>query len=456
MKKLLNVFKDTIDQANSVNKKEEVILFVSFDLVNSTKFKSYNYLNWFDVIYVITESIRKKIQAIDENFQLWRSIGDEVIFTIVVSKTEKIESITQEVFKVLNEIYLSIKNGDIFPRSKFEERDICGLIEQNILSIKATSWIALVSSDAECNEFKYNLKYEYPVADNIRVIEFQGNDIDTGFRIAKKCTNPRRLTLSLELAYILAKSKFIKSKLHIISYCRLKGIWESRLYPVIWYHDEYIAGSTMEKSFFYDEIDEQPLVKDYMIKYKNKRSEEDIELSLEKILINTNLKFKVNKILDRINESNHNASGKALNTQTSSDYIEMHCVAVCINNDNKVLIGKRKSTCEDFPNLWDFGCCQIKTGLTFEKALKKSYKECFNIDIEIDKPFRDYSFERGNIVVPGIRYKAKVVNDTMMKATGIYESCKFVSLEEFDRLNSEDVLDYKEFREIISEVTKIK
>ncbi len=44
----------------------------------------------------------------------------------------------------------------------------------------------------------------------------------------------------------------------------------------------------------------------------------------------------------------------------------------------------------------------------------------------------------------------------MMKATGIYESCKFVSLEEFDRLNSEDVLDYKEFREIISEVTKIK
>ncbi len=32
----------------------------------------------------------------------------------------------------------------------------------------------------------------------------------------------------------------------------------------------------------------------------------------------------------------------------------------------------------------------------------------------------------------------------MMKATGIYESCKFVSLEEFDRLNSEDVLDYKE------------
>ncbi|MCS4585637.1 hypothetical protein F1Z41_05120 [Clostridium perfringens] len=60
MKKLLNVFKDTIDQANSVNKKEEVILFVSFDLVNSTKFKSYNYLNWFDVIYVITESIRKK------------------------------------------------------------------------------------------------------------------------------------------------------------------------------------------------------------------------------------------------------------------------------------------------------------------------------------------------------------------------------------------------------------
>ena len=271
-KKFSSDAQETVNIANAVTKREELILFVSFDLVNSTKFKSYNYLNWFNVIYEITDTIRKKVKHIDKNFQLWRSIGDEVVFTIVVSSTNKIEKIIQKVFYVLNEIHLSIKDGSIFKDSKtVKPINVRELREQNILSIKATAWLALVSNDIDSEDLKYNLRYDYNVADNVRVVEFQGNDIDIGFRISKKYTNPRRLTLSLELAYILSKSKFVKSKLHIISYDKLKGIWDNRLYPVIWYHDEYIAGCTIENSFFYDEEEQQELVK----KYKQKLNEDN-------------------------------------------------------------------------------------------------------------------------------------------------------------------------------------
>lgn len=444
---------ETVNRANAVTKKEELILFVSFDLVNSTKFKSYNYLNWFNVIYEITDTIRKKVKHIDQNFQLWRSIGDEVVFTIVVSSTNKIEKIIQNIFHTLNEIHLSIKDGSIFKDSKtVKPINVRELREQNILSIKATAWLALVSNDIDSEDLKYNLRYDYNVADNVKVVEFQGNDIDIGFRISKKCTNPRRLTLSLELAYILSKSKFVKSKLHIISYDKLKGIWDNRLYPVIWYHDEYIAGCTIENSFFYDEEEQQELVK----KYKQKLNEdnyrhEEVNNILEKIIYDRNIIFKIREIESVLESESKSDSSKAL--IIPSEFIEMHCVAVCLTNDNKIFMAQRSESSGIYEGLWEFGCCEIKQGLSFKEALIKGYKENFNLDIEVNKPFKDYSFTKGNIKIPGIRYMAKIIdfNENNIKLSEKYKNYKCVDLKQFREIKN-DVIDPDDFEEIFLEV----
>lgn len=446
---------DTVNRANSIMQKEELVLFVSFDLVNSTKFKTYNYLNWFNVIYEITDKIREGVKSIDGNFQLWRSIGDEVVFTIVVSNRKKVEMIIQKVFDLVNKIHLSIKDGSIFSSSKtIREINICELREQNILSIKATAWIALVSNDIEKDEFKYNLRYDYHVADNVRVVEFQGNDIDTGFRISKKCTNPRRLTLSLELAYILSESKYIKSKLHIIAYDKLKGIWDNRLYPVIWYHDEYVAGCTIENSFFYDEEDQQELVRKYneSLKDENNYRNKDINIIFEKIINDRNLLFKMDRIVDKLDGKSDSESRKALNIP--SEFIEMHCVAVCLNDENKIFMAQRSDKSDIYGGLWEFGCCEISQGVTFKEALIEGYKREFNIDIDVEKPFRDYSFTRGNITIPGIRYKAKIINCSDIRLSENYKDSKFVDIDDLKRMK-DNVIDFEEFQEIFKEVLKI-
>ena len=290
-----------IAEINSVVNDENLTLFISFDIVNSSKFKE-SYSNWFNVIYLITEKIRKKVLSLDDNMQVWRSIGDEIVFIININSKEKIKTIIQDVFVKLNEVYNEIRNGSIFNSSEikintFEKES---LIEQNMLSIKASAWIALISNDIYDREkYKYNIRYEYDTAGSTVLTEFQGNDIDSGFRISKHNTNPRRLTLSLELAYILSKDKSYNPKLHIISYRKLKGIWGGKPYPVIWYHDEYIAQARLEDSFYYFEEEEQELVKEYKEKLNKVKCGElvlyDAFFELEKIISDRNMKLKISK-----------------------------------------------------------------------------------------------------------------------------------------------------------------
>ncbi|WP_235699275.1 hypothetical protein [Clostridioides difficile] len=113
---------------------------------------------------------------------------------------------------------------------------------QNIISLKGAAWIAIVSRNPNFNALENNEQYEnisamYDLSNNYKIFEFLGNDIDAGFRISKQ-TCPERLVLSFELAYILSRKTDILSKLHIITYKKLKGIWKDKLYPIIWYHNK--------------------------------------------------------------------------------------------------------------------------------------------------------------------------------------------------------------------------
>ena len=458
----LRNLKNDLNEVNNVIKYEDLTLFISFDIVNSSKFKA-SYSNWFSVIHLITNKIISKIRGLDNNIQLWRSIGDEIIFIINLNSSEKLKQIIQDVFIQLNKIYGEIKSGEIFQGSEIEidhfEKE--ALLEQNMLSIKATAWIALVSNDPYSRErYKYNIRYEYNTVGSTMLTEFQGNDIDTGFRIAKYNTNPRRLTLSLELAYLLSKDKTYNPKLHIISYKKLKGIWGGKPYPVIWYHDEYVAQNRLEDSFYYYEDEEQELVKEYkerLIKIKEgKILSSNAYLQLDKIINDRNMNKKIIKIESCFDE-NLPETSKVIpeERELAEDTIEVHCVAICITKDNKILMLKRNESDKLFAGKWEFGCSRMRRGLSFKECLKLDYKFICNADIEVKEPFRDYEFERDNEKISGVRFIARLRNEneiSINKGQSKYIDFKFVDLEGFDKGEVEPVIDHEDFRDIIKMV----
>lgn len=134
-----------------------------------------------------------------------------------------------------------------------------------------------------------NLIEKFKLQEGYGIIEFLGNDIDAGFRI-KTNTQDRRLVISYDLAYILSRDTDYLKNIHIITYKCLKGIWHNRLYPVIWYYDQkFVEGIPFEDSFYYDEIDNCMLVKEYFSNRTepalNRDMYDDIDHALTKILI---------------------------------------------------------------------------------------------------------------------------------------------------------------------------
>lgn len=230
---------------------------------------------------------------------------------------------------------------------------------------------------------------------------------------------------------------------------------------MIWYHDEYIAQARLEDSFYYFEEEEQELVKEYKEKLNKVKCGElvlhDAFFELEKIISDRNMKLKISKIEEKIKENNLPESSKPIDEGKNliEDLLEVHCVAVCVNNDNKVLMLKRSEKDISYPGKWEFGCSRMRKGLTFKQCLKEDYKFFANIDIEVGKPFRDYEFEKDNQIISGVRFMAKIINSENIKVDGIkYCEYKFVNLEEFDKGIVSPVIDIKDFREIIQIILK--
>ena len=267
-----NINKDNID----------IVMFISFDIVNSSLYKSSNYSGWFKVIYSLLNHVYNTIVKDIKDIKLWRTIGDELVFVVNIYDIEELKKYTQIIYKSLNDINRYIKAGDLF-RDINEGLD--ELIENNLLELKATAWIARVSEietkDNLNENITGNICYYYDNRINIissyeereKFREYQGKDIDLGFRIASQNTIARKLSLSVELAYILSEDENANQKLHIVGYNKLKGIWNSRPYPIIWYHDIYIAGCKLEDSFAYDEDEENLIVSNFFKRKKVKKLE---------------------------------------------------------------------------------------------------------------------------------------------------------------------------------------
>lgn len=440
---------------------EELILFVSFDLVNSSSYKTRNYTSWFPILITITEKIKESmIKKVDKS-QLWRTIGDEAVFIVNIANIEQLEKSIKNVFEILNSIVNEIKNGEILD-GNFTDEERNMFVAQNVLSLKAAAWIAPVHKTKnlkiQTNKI-HNLMYIYNHNgdEGLPTYEFQGNDIDTGFRIAKN-TIQRRLTLSLELAYLLAKNQFIDNKIHIVAYRKLKGIWDGKMYPIIWYHDHEYTKCKLEDSFFYDEYYNDEITKEFIDKEFDKMIFEDNMTSFQKInkiVKDKNIQSKIdiiNEILKKSTDSKKLLEGNKL--------LEVHCVAVCINSERKEVLMFKRSKNTLFKEKWDFGCCEMQNGQSFKSNIEKDYKKKFNIDIRVGDPIKEYNFlNEDKKTVPGIRFIAEIIDDSDIKFdTDEYVDKKYISLESFkkmDIMEQEDYISYSEFLAVFESIEKI-
>lgn len=444
---------------------EEVILFFSFDIVNSSMYKTINYFGWATVLTKLFEKIQWEVKEGIPSAELWRVLGDEAIFIVRIKHENEIYKYIDIIFHILTGIVNDMKSGKIFkkilPSSTEQDHKLMKL--QNIMSLKAAAWIAPVKYIGQANVGILNKEYEnvsvlYDASNNYKIFEFLGNDIDTGFRISKK-TCDRRLVVSFELAYMLAKRTDYLSRLFIITYERLKGIWGGKLYPIIWYHNKDICNNVcFEESFYYDEVDECDLIEDYFNNRENKNKIikesymfTDVMRALNKILSDRNLNDKINNIYELI-------PGRIQNeVYINIPRLELHCVAVCFNEEkNAILIAKRNNSKKSNGGKWEFGCAKASLKENFSQSVIREYKRDFSIDIELmmdssreekqPVPIAVYEVEKDGDLHKGIITIAKITNEIdihKFTKNSKHDELRWITIDEVENFNEDAVPDFK-------------
>lgn len=460
---------------------KDIVLFFSFDVVNSTSYKTINYYGWAQVLNFLFKELRKQVQNLINGSEMWRVLGDEAIFIVKIRDEETLRAIIDNIFKILITTIYKLKKRQFFQFS--EDKQNFNLMRlQNILSLKASAWIAAVnnvgdvSNDTIIENDIDNIFERYHSQEGYEIFEFLGNDIDAGFRISKQ-TQDSRLVLSYELAYLISQRTESLSYLHIITYRKLKGVWKDKLYPIIWYHnpyhflDDYKKEIALEDSFTFDACDESDLIKEYYDNrnpniagevIRDKKMYTEVYYALNKIKEDRDLAEKIEKLQELIKSSTKDTT-KYINMEL----LQIHCAAVCYIKDDdgiKILVAKRKNDRDKLPGKWEFGCSKATADKSIAEKVIEDYKEDFNIDIKPvlnnkreqkePKPIALYQVESRQIADTkwhkGIIILAKInhsFDPSKFEATKKHDELRWVKeddLSTLDELFQDTVPDFKQ------------
>lgn len=266
-KPFLNEVNTKNDSKQKITAHVDVVLFFSYDIVGSTKYKALHPGSWAGEIKKAFESIKRRVNSELSEAYIWRVLGDEIIFVLKAPGKR---------MKVSEETVLSDSVAAIYKVLQSATDEIEGSTRE--MSLKAAAWIGIVSDEDHYEkdnkipkEYK-NLFYKYTVDEERRrkIFEFMGNDIDAGFRI-KQFTYSRQLVLNFELAYLINKIISHEESKNVelihMGYKALKGIWHDRPYPIIWYYDKSYKKVDFLQSLPYDAETDNSLIKDYGLKH---------------------------------------------------------------------------------------------------------------------------------------------------------------------------------------------
>ncbi|GIM31528.1 NUDIX domain-containing protein [Paraclostridium bifermentans] len=469
MVKESSVYENLVKEASGIYKKfdgpsehDGIYLFFSFDLVNSTKFKYRYKRKWpivFDQFYShITQEMIEKVKG----SVVWKYIGDEVLFYKKVTCEEdlfihlsEVLNITRNVMKKIN-ISVNETLGNLFIKTSVWIADAKFIQFSDIPDSTVDESENLIRFNSISNLENSNDIYSN--------IDFIGTDIDSGFRVSK-FAEKNKIIICAKLACCLYKlyknrdpmenslKNCIEKHLRIVSYEKLKGIWDGRYYPIVWYHDSWDNPANL---LHYDDRWNSPIIQSNYDKIVDKRLDE-VEV-LIKVFTDLNkieeIEYLLNKISKlQLEDSNMDKYRKLeCNSKVKSKPIlpvnEVHCALICINEKNEVLAFQRSNKRKLLPGKWEFGCGKLHISETWEECLIRSYKNEFNIDIDNESiiPLSTYSINKSGINTPGMIFTKKVTSKDIVKNIQIsdrYEGYKWVDIDNMDLEKDDCVDDFK-------------
>ena len=301
-----------------------VFLFFSVDLINSTLFKTVNPYTWVSVFKDFYDIIGAQVKEAYINAEIWKYVGDEVLFYIEAKNIEQVLAAPSLLYSAM------ARAQDIFHREHSHA--------ECVLYMKSALWLAAVSDSK-------NLDY-MNTAPNICTnlsagLDFIGVDIDEGFRMSANAARGK-LVLDPKILYILNKyteegrdlSEYnIAGNIRNVGFAFLKGVWEGRAYPVIWYCDRWDDVNL----FLYDEHYTNPFVKEYL-----SRTDHIKDLSYIKKIVK-DLGFIESKIgqIETLLEDDRIAVAEPAGTEGAAG---LHYETVCFDPvHNKLLIVKKSA-----------------------------------------------------------------------------------------------------------------
>ena len=182
---------DTSPQKQLIQR--DVVLFFSFDVVNSTAYKTVNYYGWARVLNILFKNLRESVQNQIKSAEMWRVLGDEAIFIVKIRNQDELREYINKIYKIMVATIFKLKRGEFFK----SDGNFNLMKLQNILSLKTAAWIAAVKNIGDIGDKDLDLEegdniFEYYQSqEGYEIFEFLGNDIDTGFRIATQVQDGR-------------------------------------------------------------------------------------------------------------------------------------------------------------------------------------------------------------------------------------------------------------------------
>ena len=86
--KTLQKYSEQIQNLNREKEKSQkrrsVEMFFSFDIVNSSSYKTLNFTGWLQVIITLFARIQERVAKKIPSAEMWKILGDEVIFIVPV------------------------------------------------------------------------------------------------------------------------------------------------------------------------------------------------------------------------------------------------------------------------------------------------------------------------------------------------------------------------------------
>lgn len=354
-----------------VKNEKRLMLFLSYDITDSTRLKVIYHEKWPQIIDVL---VRTKFQYMN----YWKFNGDEILYKRSIRSLDFMCRIIEEAYSHMRKINTKLTK-----------------IINNI-NVKATIWLALSESDSlhYINNFSFAFEDE---------VDFVGKNIDEGFRLTK-CSSMNKIAIDPKIVYILLDTydffrhpnhrntsvRFYKSKndcdfeaiertlndvifkLHLVGYSKCKGVWDDNPYPVYWYYD-----NTQNAEIRYDEfLNEQHLWQKNILAINKESSALSEYNNLDKIFEQMNVKKEIDEIYNLLTATGDvtvSATGKA----------NLYYMVVCINpKTNKVMIAKRSCKRKHLKNVWDFGNVKYQN-VNMKDTIEKEYQNTFGIDIEL-------------------------------------------------------------------------